>query len=193
MGKKRDAIKQVEKADVEVSRSISAFRHTPPVEALGWLGKMTDQPPLYAFIGGVAVAALIRRDARLLHTSGRMLAAHWLGEQLKNVVKGGVDRTRPKMLIEEGRYETGPGERSEKAFSSFPSGHTVGAVAIARALMRDQPEHAAAGYAASAAAAVARIAKCDHFVSDTAAGAVIGLASEAAVSAVLDRLIPAPA
>lgn len=190
MGKKHAAIKQVEQADMEVSRAIGDLRHAPPVAALGWMGKITDQPPLYAFIGGVAAAALIRRDARLLRTAARMFGAHSLGIQGKNLVKKTVDRTRPQMLIDEGRYESGKGGRDEKAFSSFPSGHTVGAVAIARALMRDYPERAAAGYAASATAAVARIAKCDHFVSDTAAGAAIGYAAEAIFSAVLDRLVP---
>lgn len=189
MGKKRAAIKQVEQADVEVSRSISGWRDSAPVQALGWFGKMSDQPPLYAFVGGVAAAALIRRDGKLLRTSARMLAAHWLGIQAKNAAKGAVDRTRPHMLIEEGRYEAGKGTRSEKAFSSFPSGHTVGALAIARAIMRDYPEHAAAGYAATVATAFARVAECDHFASDTAAGAAIGFASEAVASAVFDRVV----
>jgi membrane-associated phospholipid phosphatase len=187
MGKKRDAIKTVEQADVEVSRSVSDYKDTAPVRALGVFGEMTDQPPLYAFVGGVAAVALIRGDRRLLRTAGRMLAAHWLGIRAKNAVKNAVDRTRPQMLIEEGRYELGKGRRPEKAFSSFPSGHTVGAVAIAQALVRDCPQYRAGAYAVCVAAAVARIAKCDHFLSDTAAGALIGLASEAAVSAV-----PAP-
>jgi membrane-associated phospholipid phosphatase len=187
MGKKRDAIKTVETADVEVSRSVSEYKDTAPVKALGVFGEMTDQPPLYAFIGGVAAVALIRGDRRLLRTAGRMLAAHWLGIRAKNVVKNAVDRTRPQMLIEEGRYELGKGRRANKAFSSFPSGHTVGAVAIARALVRDYPQYRTGAYAVCVAAAVARIAKCDHFLSDTAAGALIGLASEAAVNAV-----PAP-
>lgn len=188
MGKKHDVIKQVEQADVEVIRSISDWKDTAPVEVLGWLGKMTDQPPIYTFIGGVAAAALIRGDERLLRTSGRMLLAHWLGIRAKNAVKSAVDRTRPQLLIEEGRYEAGKGERDEKEFSSFPSGHTVGAMAVARALMRDYPEHTASGYSVTAAAAVARIAKCDHFVSDTAVGAAIGYVSEAAASTVFDRI-----
>jgi len=192
MGKKREAIKAVEQADVEISKAVSDYKETPPVEALGWFGDMTDQPPLYAFIGGVAAVALIRRDRRLLRTAGRMLGAHLLGIRAKNAVKSAVDRTRPQLLIEEGCYEAGKGSRGEKAFSSFPSGHTVGAVAVARALVRDYPRYRTPAYAACIAAAFARVAKCDHFVSDTAAGALIGFASEAATSAALDRLTPEP-
>lgn len=186
MGKKREAIKTVEKADVEVSQSVSDYKDTTPVKTLGVFGEMTDQPPLYAFIGGVAAVALLRGDRRLLGTAGRMLAAHWLGIRAKNAVKNAVDRTRPQMLIEEGRYEAGRGRRPEKAYSSFPSGHTVGAVAVAQALARDYPEYRAGAYATCIAAALARIAKCDHFLSDTAAGALIGAAAEQAVSTALD-------
>ncbi|HEV2569814.1 phosphatase PAP2 family protein [Sphingomonas sp.] len=178
MGKKREAIKQVEQVDVDVSRAVSGWRESQPVKALGWFGKMTDQPPLYAFIGGIAAAALIRRDTRLLQSSARMLAAHWAGIRAKNAVKNAVDRTRPQMLIDEGRYEAGKGSRPEKAFSSFPSGHTVGAVAIARVVARDYPEHRLPAYALATLAAFTRIAKCDHFLSDTIAGALIGWGAE---------------
>jgi membrane-associated phospholipid phosphatase len=178
MGKNREAIKQVEKADVEVSQSISGWRDSPPVQVLGWFGKMSDQPPLYAFIGGIAAAALIRKDERLLRTAARMLGAHWLGIRGKNAVKSGIIRTRPNMLIEQGRYEAGKGQNEEKAFSSFPSGHTVGAVAIARVVARDYPQYRLPAYGVATLAAFARIAKCDHFLSDTVAGALIGWGAE---------------
>ena len=178
MGKKHAAIKAVEKGDVKASSKASAYRETAPVGLLGWFGKLADQPPLYAFAAGVGVAGLLRRDPRIVRTAARMAAAHWLGIRGKNAVKTSVDRTRPQMLIDEGRYEAGKGKRDEKAFNSFPSGHTVGAVAVARALVRDYPEYTVPAYALAGAAALARIAQCDHFVSDTAAGALIGWLSE---------------
>ena len=178
MGKKRDTIKQVERADVEVSRAVSGWKDSRPVQLLGGIGKLSDQPPLYAFIGGLAAAALIRGDPRLLQMSARMLGAHWLGIRAKNAVKAAVDRTRPQMLIDEGRYELGKGRRDEKPYNSFPSGHTVGAVAAARAIARDYPQLRLPAYALAAFAALTRIAKCDHFVSDTIAGALIGWGAE---------------
>ena len=191
MGKKREAIKRVEKADVEVSRSISGWKDSASVRALGWFGKLSDQPPLYALIGGLAAAAVIRGDARLLQSSARMLGAHWSGIRAKNVVKAAIDRTRPTMLIDEGRYESGKGRRDEKPFNSFPSGHTVGAVAIAQVIARDFPEHRLPAYALAALSAFARIAKCDHFVSDTAVGALIGWGAERASSRQSLRRSPA--
>lgn len=190
MGKKQDVIKQVEDADIEVSRTASAFKDTAPVRALDKIGKMSDQPPLFAFAAGIAIAGLIRGDARTLRTAARMAAAHWLGMVAKDAVKREVDRTRPQMLIEEGRYGMQKGKSLEKALTSFPSGHTVGAVAVARALARDYPDLTAPAYATAGAAALSRIAACDHFASDTAAGAAIGWAAEAAVSAVLGRVAP---
>lgn len=192
MGKKRKAIKKVEKADVEISKTAWDYKHSAPVRALGWFGKLSDQPPLYAFAAGVAAAGLIQREPAIVRIALRMALAHWVGIRGKNHVKRAVDRTRPSLLVEEGRYEVGPGRREEKKFSSFPSGHTTGAVAIARALIRDCPQAALPAYGAAAAAAAARVAECDHFVSDTAAGALIGIAAEELASALLDQLSPAP-
>lgn len=184
MGKKHKPIKQVEKADVEVSKAASDYREAGPVRALDWFGQLADQPPLFAFAAGVAIAGLIRRDARIVRTGARMAAAHYLGMVGKDRIKQAVDRTRPTALIDEGRYASGKGKHDSKPFNSFPSGHTAGAVAIARALAREFAGSATPAYGAAAAVATSRIAKCDHFVSDTAVGALIGAAAEAAVGLV---------
>jgi membrane-associated phospholipid phosphatase len=186
MGKKRKAIKKIEKADIAVSRTAWDYKRSAPVRALGWFGKLSDQPPLFAFAAGIAAAGLIRREPQLLRAAARMAIAHWIGIHGKNMLKDAVDRTRPDMLVEDGRYEVGPGRRTDKEFSSFPSGHTAGAVAVARALARDWPEAAVPAHGAAAASALARIAECDHFVSDTAAGAVIGAVAEELASALVD-------
>src|ERR1700710_25832 len=107
MSKKSKSIKKVEKADVEVSRTISDYRKTGPVAALGWFGKLADQPPLFAFAGGLALAGLIRRDPRIVRAATRIALANGLSMVAKNSVKDAVDRTRPTMLIEEGRYSSG--------------------------------------------------------------------------------------
>jgi membrane-associated phospholipid phosphatase len=187
MGKKRDAIKHVERADIAVSRKAADVKDTWPVRAMGAFGKLGDQPPLIAFCLGVTLAGLIRRDRAIVGGGARMLAAHLLATGGKSVVKRSVDRTRPHLLVEEGQYELKPGERNEGPYNSFPSGHTAGAVAVARAMVRDFPETALPAYAAAAAITAVQVPRCNHFVSDTAAGAAIGWAAEGGVSATISK------
>jgi membrane-associated phospholipid phosphatase len=187
MGKKRDAIKQVEQVDIAISKRAADVRDTTVVRAMGAFGQLGDQPPLIAFSLGVAIAGLLRRDPHVMRGGARMLAAHLLATGVKTLVKRSVDRTRPRLLVEEGRYEFGRGERHEGAYSSFPSGHTAGAVAVACAMAHDFPGSAISGYAAAAAIAAVQVPRCNHYVSDTAAGALIGLAAEAVVSSLFDR------
>lgn len=184
MGTKRDAIKQVERADIAVSRKAAGIKDTTPVQAMGAFGKLADQPPLIAFCVGVAVAGLLRRRGDVAASGGRMLAAHLIATAGKTVVKRSVDRTRPELLVEEGRYELKKGERNEGAYNSFPSGHTAGAVAVARAVVRDFPEAAMPAYAVAAAVAAVQVPRCNHFVSDIAVGALLGWGAELAT----DRL-----
>ena len=65
-----------------------------------------------------------------------------------------------------------PGGDHRPEADSFPSGHTAGAVPVARALARDYPEHAVMAYAVAGAAAVVQIPRCKHYPTDFAAGAV---------------------
>lgn len=191
MGKKkkgRKAIEAVEKADIAVAREAGAARDHPAVAALGKFGELGDQPPMVALCAATIAAGLVRRDGRLASTGVRMLAAHALATGIKRVIKHSVDRTRPKLLVEEGRYETGPGRHKDGEYSSFPSGHTAGALAVARAYARDYPEAAWPAYAGAAMIAGIQVPRCHHFPSDIGAGAVVGWAAEAAVSWGYDRL-----
>lgn len=191
MGKKkkgRKALKAVEKADIAVARQASGARHHPMIATLGKAGELGDQPPMVALCAATITAGLVRRDGKLTAAGVRMLAAHALATGIKRIVKRSVDRTRPHLLVEEGRYETGLGEHKDGDHSSFPSGHTAGAVAVARAYARDYPEGAWPAYAGAAVIAGVQIPRCHHFPSDIGAGAVIGWAAEAAISWGYDRL-----
>ena len=114
-----------------------------------------------------------------------MFAAELLATALKTAIKRSVDRTRPKVLVEEGRYEMRPGEtataaRSTPSRQAIPSGHTA-------AFARDYPEHGVAAYGAAAAVAAIQIPRCKHYPTDLAAGAAIGLLAEAAVTGLIAR------
>jgi membrane-associated phospholipid phosphatase len=181
----------VEQADVEVAKAVAPYRHSPTVRVLGQLSELADQPPLITICSVTLAWGLLSGNRRLARTGGRMLAAEIVGIAIKSVVKRSVDRTRPKLLVEEGRYELSAGSKNESPINSFPSGHTAGAVAVARAFARDYPEHSTAAYAVAAVAAGIQVPRCTHYPSDIAAGTVVGLVSELAASAVLDRLLPA--
>ena len=181
----------IERADVEVAKAVAPFRNSRMVRALGQLSELADQPPLISICSATLAWGLLSGNRRLARTGGRMLAAELLATAMKSAVKHSVDRTRPKLLVEEGRYEMAAGSRNESAINSFPSGHTAGAVTVARAFARDYPEHAVAAYGVAAAAAAIQVPRCTHYPSDIAAGAAVGIAAEFVVSAMLDAVLPA--
>lgn len=184
----------VEKADVAVAQAAAEVRDKPLVKAIGNLAEIGDQPPLLVLSALALGTGLWRGDRRLTRVGLRMLAAELVATAVKDVIKRSVARTRPDMMIEEGRYEMKPGGPYEGKWNSFPSGHTAGAVAVSRALVREYPEARLPAYAAAATIAGAQVPSCNHYPSDIGAGAIIGLASEwlvnRAFEAVDRRLAP---
>ena len=170
-----------EKADIAVAHATAPIRETAAVRALGWASEIADQPPLITLCATTFAAALILRNSRLARAGGRMLAAELLATKFKTLIKNEVDRTRPSVLANGGRYEAEPGNDHDSAMSSFPSGHTAGAAAVARAYAREYPEHAPAAYAAAAAIGAIQIPRCRHYPTDIGAGAIVGVIAEKAV------------
>jgi undecaprenyl-diphosphatase len=111
-----------------------------------------------------------------------MLLAVATADLGKRLLKGCVTRTRPKVLLDEGRYEADSGGSEAKPEQSFPSGHVACTVAEARAISRQTPEAAPWSAIAVTIIGVARVAKGDHWPLDVAAGLVLGLVSEAVSS-----------
>ncbi|SFR79409.1 phosphatase PAP2 family protein [Sphingomonas jatrophae] len=179
----------IERADVRVAQAAACAREHPLVRAGGKLSELADQPPLIAISAATLAAGLLLRRPRLARAGARMLASHLLATAAKTVIKNRVDRTRPNLLVEEGRYEMASGETPGKEMRSFPSGHTAGIVAVTRALTRDYPESSLPGALVSVAVAAVQVPRCAHYPSDLAAGALIGVAAEAAVDRAA-RLLP---
>nr|ALS91167.1 PAP2 superfamily [uncultured bacterium] len=149
--------------------------------------KIGDQPPLLAVSGAVLAFGLLSDDSRVVRAGSRMIAAHLLATAVKNAIKGQVDRTRPTVLVKEGRYDMKPGHTDTKEQTSFPSGHSAGAAAVACAFVREFPDQALAAYGAAGAIALAQIPRCAHYPTDVGSGIAIGWLSEAVTSKLLDR------
>ena len=165
----------IEDADIAIAHAAAPLRDTPPVKALGWLSELADQPPLMSICAATLVFGLITRNARLARTGARMLAAEMLATKIKSFVKHRVDRTRPHVEDEGGEYRMAPGSNHASEVNSFPSGHTAGAVAVARAIASDYPEHKLAATLVAGGVAAIQIPRSKHYLSDLAAGALVGV------------------
>lgn len=189
MGKKRKAKQQAMQlvdADIDAGRGLARELHDHPVvKVAGWLSEVADQPPMVAINLTAIAAGLLRADGRLTRTGVRMLAAHGLATLAKSIIKANVDRARPHLFSDREDHRPKPGDTDEGPQNSFPSGHTAGALAVARAVAREYPAAAGPAYAGAAAVAAIQVPRGTHFPIDVAAGAVIGLAAEAAVAWIL--------
>ncbi|WP_294262184.1 phosphatase PAP2 family protein [uncultured Sphingomonas sp.] len=181
----KDTVSAIEAADLRVTRALAPQRHKPEVKEAGRWSEIADQPPLIALSAAVLVAGLAARHAGVARTGGRMLAAHLLATWVKTAIKRSIDRTRPDEALDDG-YRAEPGDSEAHELSSFPSGHTAGAVAVAEAVAREAPGLAAPMRLFAAAVALVQLPRAKHFVSDVVVGAAIGWASERMASAAID-------
>jgi undecaprenyl-diphosphatase len=123
----------------------------------------------------------VRRDGRLIRAGGRMIASHLLATWVKNLVKHRVDRTRPFAAGNDEDRKPKAGKDQSKEETSFPSGHSAGALAVAQAFAREYPDHRGKALAGAGAIALAQIPRCAHYPTDVGAGLAIGWLSELAV------------
>jgi membrane-associated phospholipid phosphatase len=92
------------------------------------------------------------------------------GGLLAQVVKYAAGRTRPELWL-------GPFQHARAAATSFPSGHTVGAFALAGVLLFTSPSRAlrVAAMLVAVAIGLSRILAFRHWTSDVVASATLGL------------------
>ena len=184
--KAQEAAEALLDADAAVVEAVEPWRHTAAVKAIGWISEVGDQPQMRILCGAVTAAGLAGRSKRLTRAGLRMIAAHTLATEAKNVVKKRVDRSRPRSRGGEGGHKPKPGRNTSKEETSFPSGHSAGAAAVARAYAREFPEHKAAAYAGAGAVALAQIPRCAHYPTDVGVGLALGLVSEAVLDPLLE-------
>jgi len=134
------AAEAVEKVDVAVGKKLAGDRERPAVKLAGKVGKLGDQEPLYALGTTLLVIGCVARHRRCAAAGVSMLAAVGAADAGKSLTKKLVKRTRPHVLLEEGRYAAEQGGSARKKEQSFPSGHVAGSVAAAQAMGRVFPE-----------------------------------------------------
>src|SRR5215213_10125311 len=145
---------RLEEADIAIAENLGRRRNDPLVRAAGALSEIADQPPALTVCAAVFAAAI------------------------KSAIKSVVARTRPHVLLEEGRYEVKPGGPDDGDWHSFPSGHTADAVAMTRALVRVFPASAGPAYGAAAIISGVQIPRGKHYPLDVLGGAAVGALSE---------------
>jgi membrane-associated phospholipid phosphatase len=175
--------------DAATAEKVKPYQRSAPVRALAWLSELGDQPQMITLSAATIAAGLAGRNARLTRAGIRMIAAHYLATAAKNFVKVRIDRTRPRSADpgNDGHHMK-PGDKRAKEETSFPSGHSAGAMAVARAFSREYPEYRGPALTAAGLIALAQIPRCAHYPTDVGAGLAIGLASEVAVNLAADAL-----
>ena len=176
----------IERHDIAATKWLAQARNHPVVDAATSFTKLADQPPLVTAACAVVALGLLAGDRRLARRGGHILVSVVLATALKNGIKRLVARSRPQLLFEDGVQAVKLPGSPEKPWQSFPSGHTAGSIALARAVARGWPPAELPAYTGAAAVALAMVARGAHYPSDVLAGALIGTAAEA----IADRLLP---
>lgn len=176
---------KAERADAAVAKAAVRHQENPLVRLAGMIGDLADQPPLLIGSAATIAAGAVLRNPRLVRAGVRMFASELAATGMKAAAKRFIARTRPRKMLKDGRYALNAdvdGDKYDGPWNSFPSGHAAGAVAVGRALSREYPGALPAAALVAGIAALVQLPKGAHFPSDIAAGAAIGVASEALVN-----------
>lgn len=176
----KKAIETVTAADARIARAVDGPVGNTVGDALHLPSKLADQPQLRTLAGLLVLGGLVAGRPRLARAGMRMLLAHELATAAKNVVKEAVDRTRPRSAKTLADKKPALGDHTAKEDTSFPSGHSAGATAVAFAFSREFPEYRGPALAAAGTLAAVQVPRSAHYVSDVIAGVLIGILAEQA-------------
>lgn len=182
-----DDLGPLEQADREAGAQAARHRDHPVVRAVGGASEVADQIPLALVCGAVMLGGALAGRPHVARAGARMMAAHILANVVKRAVKNRFSRTRPNTMLDKRTYRCEPGGGTNGEETSFPSGHTAGAVAVAAILAHDLPSMAAPGWGAAALVSGIQVPRGAHYPGDVAAGALLGWAAARVVRALWPR------
>jgi membrane-associated phospholipid phosphatase len=169
---------------------VAAVWRTADAAVLAWAERIQSDPieslirimnPAL-IVGFFLFAGVCYRQQRWISYAVAMALTGLGAGLLAQLVKVLVSRTRPELWL-------GPANYARGAATSFPSGHTVGAFALAGVLVfgsRSWPVRVAALLLATAVG-LARVLAFRHWLSDVTASAIIGLLAASVVTAAVLR------
>lgn len=172
----------LERMDVEAAAAAAQHCHHPVVKTLGAASEIADQIPLALVCGTVIAGGLIAGRPDIARTGARMMAAHVVANVVKRRIKNRLRRTRPEEVVKNRDYAFEVGESQGGHDTSFPSGHTAGAVAVASIVARDIPTLTLPAMGIAALIAGVQIPRAKHYPVDVAAGAALGLMAAGVVN-----------
>lgn len=172
-------VSSLEALDVATGVSLARTKDHPSNRALGSVGEVGSWQSLLALSVTVLACGTVVGDRRLAEAGRDMLAAGIAASIVKTTIKRTVHRTRPNVLMDEGRYARGRPGTGIGPWQSFPSGHAALSFAVARSVARAYPGLAAAAAIAAAGVAAIQVVRGAHFPVDVLAGAAIGVGAEA--------------
>jgi membrane-associated phospholipid phosphatase len=170
--------KKAHRLDRKLSKTVGEARQHRPVRIAAAVTELADQPPLFAISAATIGYGLLTHNRTVTRAGVRMLASEAIATGIKTAIKRSIDRTRPHAEQAGKPYRLEKGGSPEHDLSSFPSGHTAGAVAVARAITREAADLTPAAAAGAAVVGAMQLPNAKHYASDVIAGALIGLASE---------------
>lgn len=128
----------------------------------------------------------LSRDESATRYADQMVCSVAIAAAAPHVLKLLFSRERPDRSRVHGRRKGIP--KSGEAFDSFPSGHAVHVGALAAALTRMRPQRFWSIWSAAFALAGTRVVLLAHYVTDVAAGLVLGVSINSAVNRIAVRI-----
>ncbi|WP_313801699.1 phosphatase PAP2 family protein [Sphingobium sp.] len=177
-----------ERIDVGIVETLRPILQTAAARQLGKLGNIGDEPPLMALSLVLLLAGTLARKPAMQRAAIRMALAHLIAIGFKEWGKNNVDRTRPAKQLRTGSYHMAKGKSRDADLRSFPSGHTAGALALARAFSRDYPVYTKPVLAAAAVVGALQLPRGAHYPGDVVAGGAAGIVAEKIADFIIKRI-----